>query len=144
MSTASNLTGYRPRTRLMFSGQEEDYDLWEVRLLGYMNLQGLKKTILPRHGSVEDPDDHATKNEMAYSELVMLLDEKSLSMIIIDAPDDGRKALAIPRDHYKSSDYSEALKSITSTTVSKNSGEDTVMKAESSAKNTQKMLWMRT
>ena len=43
-------------------------------------------------------------------------------MIIIDAPDDGRKALTILRDHYKGSDYSEALKSIKSTTVSKNSG----------------------
>ena len=115
MSTASNLTCYGPRTRLMFSGQEEDYDLWEVRLLGYMNLQGLKKTILPRHGSVEDPDDHATKNEMAYSELVMLLDEKSLSMIMNDVPDDGRKALTILRDHYKGSDYSNALKSRKST-----------------------------
>ena len=89
---------------------------------------------MPRQGSVEDPDDHATKNEIAYSELVMLLDEKSLSMIMNDATDEGRKALAILRDHYKGSDYSETLKSWKSTTVSQNSEEDTVMKAESSAK----------
>ena len=143
MSTASNLTGYGPRTHLMFSGQEEDYDLWEVRLLDYMNLQCLKKTILPRQGFVEDPDDHATKNEMTYSELVMLLDEISLSVIMNDAVDDGRQALAILRDHYKGSDYSEALKSRKSTTVSKNSEEDTVMKAESSAKNTLKCYGCR-
>ena len=40
-------------------------------------------------------------HEIAYSELVMLLDEKSLSMFRNDASDDGRKALAILRDHYK-------------------------------------------
>ena len=89
-------TGYGPRMKLMFTGDEQDYDIWEVIFLGYMALQGLKETILPSSTTVD-----STKNERAYAELVMLLDEKSLSMIMTDAIDDGRKALEILRDHYK-------------------------------------------
>ena len=74
----------------------QDYDIWEVRFLGYMALQGLKETILPSNTTVG-----STKNEKAYAELVMLLDEKLLSMIMTDAIDDGRKALEMLRDHYK-------------------------------------------
>ena len=61
----------------MFTGDEQDYDIWQVRFLGYMALQGLKETILPSSTTVD-----STKNEKAYAELVMLLDEKSLSMIM--------------------------------------------------------------
>ena len=82
--------------KLMFTGDEQDYDIWEVRFLCYMALQSLKETILPSSTTVD-----STKNEKAYAELVMLLDEKSLSMIMTDAIDDGRKALEILRDHYK-------------------------------------------
>ncbi len=82
----------------MFSGDEQAYDLWEVRFLGYLAIQNLKKTILP---SEDNPD--ASKNEKAYAELVMLLDEKSLSMVMTDAADNGRKALSILRDHYRGS-----------------------------------------
>ena len=89
-------TGYGPRMKLMFTDDEQDCDIWEVRFLGYMALQDLKETIVPSSTTV-DP----TKNEKAYAELVMLLDEKSLSMIMTDAIDDGRKALEILRDHYK-------------------------------------------
>ena len=89
-------TGYGPRMKLMFTGDEQDYDIWEVRFLGYMALQDSKETILPSSTTVD-----STKNEKAYAELVMLIDEKSLSMIMTDAIDDGRKALKILHDHYK-------------------------------------------
>ena len=92
--TASRPTGYGPRSRLAFSGEEEEYDLWEVRFLGYMAIQDLKKTLLEA-----DPD--VSKNEKAYAELVMLLDEKSLALVMHDAADDGQKALKILREHYK-------------------------------------------
>ncbi len=96
MSDSTRLIGYGPRSRLMFTGEETEYDLWEVRFLGYMQIQNLKATIL----SVSETVD-ADKNERAYSELVQLLDEKSLSMIMTDASDDGRKALKLLRSHYK-------------------------------------------
>ena len=101
MSDPHKSTGYGPRSRLMFSGEEQDYDLWEVRFLGYMNLQGLKKVILP--STCTEGNQDTEENEKAYSELVMLRDEKSLSMIMTDAIEDGRKALSILRDHYRGS-----------------------------------------
>ena len=36
----------------MFTGDEQDYTIWKVRLLGYMALQGLKETILPSSTTV--------------------------------------------------------------------------------------------
>ena len=85
MNLSANLsTGYGPRSKLMFSGQETDYDLWEIRMLAYMRLQDLKKVIQPSTTAAD-----AALNEKAYAELVMLLDEKSLSLIMTDAVDDG-------------------------------------------------------
>ena len=80
----------------MFTGDEQDYDIWEVIFLSYMALKALKETILLSSTTVD-----STKNEKAYAELAMILDEKSLSMIMTDAIDDGHKALEILRDHCK-------------------------------------------
>ena len=98
-SQVSHSTGYGPRasaSKLVFTGEENDNDLWEVRMLAYMGLQDLKTTILPSTTEAEP-----AKNEKAYAELVMLLDEKSLSMVMNEASDDGRQALEILRAHYK-------------------------------------------
>ena len=51
-------TGYGPRMKLTFTGDEQDYDILEVRFLGYMALQGLKETIVPSSTTVD-----STKNE---------------------------------------------------------------------------------
>ena len=90
--------GYGPRARLLFDGDENQYDLWEVRFLGYLQLQGLKSVVL----STDDTID-ADKNEKVFSEMVQVLDEKSLCLIMNDAADDGRAALKILRSHYKGS-----------------------------------------
>jgi hypothetical protein len=42
MATVSNPTGYGPRRGLMFDGDENKYELWEVKFLGYMLLQKLQ------------------------------------------------------------------------------------------------------
>ena len=47
----------------MVTGDEQDYDICEVRLFGYMALQGLKETILQSSTTVD-----STKNEKAYGE----------------------------------------------------------------------------
>ncbi|KAJ8346770.1 hypothetical protein SKAU_G00281710 [Synaphobranchus kaupii] len=99
-----NATGYGPRLRttggrwqrLVFDGDENNYELWEVKFLGHMRLEGLKDTIL----SAADPD--AEKNAECYAELIQFLDDKSLSLVMREAADDGRKALKILRDHYAS------------------------------------------
>ncbi|XP_061748966.1 uncharacterized protein LOC133547165 [Nerophis ophidion] len=98
-----NPTGYGPRhatggrwQRLVFDGDEDNYKLWEVKCLGRMRLEGLKDTILSS-GEV-DPE----KNAECFAELIQFLDDKSLSLVMRDAADDGRKALQILRRHYAS------------------------------------------
>jgi len=100
-------TGYGPRReagnrwRLYFDGDEKSYELWETKFLGHLRLLGLKDTILsepPARG--EEEEDPADKNEEAYAELIQYLDDKSLSLVMRDAADDGRKALQILRGYY--------------------------------------------
>ena len=95
-------TGYGPRSnaklqRLVFDEDETKYELWEARLLGYLQTLKLKKTIMP---SEEEADEE--KNEECYAELIQLLDDTSLLLVMRDATGDGRKALKILRDHYAS------------------------------------------
>ncbi|PIK37656.1 hypothetical protein BSL78_25527 [Apostichopus japonicus] len=45
-------------------------------------------------------NDVVGKNEECYAELIQFLDDKSLSLVMRDAADDGRKALKILREHY--------------------------------------------
>ena len=99
---ALSSTGYGPRSdsrwkRLTFNGDENEYEFWEAKFLGHLRMLKLKTTILPS----EDPPDEA-KNEECYAELIQFLDDKSLSLVIRDAADDGRKALKILREHYAS------------------------------------------
>ena len=92
---SNSFTGYGPKQNLMFDGDESRYELWEVRFLGYMRKMNLLKVI--------DGNDIAAadKKAEAYAEIVQFLDDRSLSLIMRDAKDDGRKALKILRDHYK-------------------------------------------
>jgi len=60
-----------------------------------MRLQKLKNVILAPMS--EDVD--AGKNEEAFAELIQFLDDKSLSLVMRDAVDDGRAALNILRSH---------------------------------------------
>ena len=96
-------TGYGPSAtrfnRLLFSGDETNFEQWEVKFLGYMRLQKLKDTI----DAGEDVDIDEEKNAEAYAELIQFLDDKSLSLVMRDAADDGRKALQILREHYAGS-----------------------------------------
>ncbi|TWW74414.1 hypothetical protein D4764_14G0004170 [Takifugu flavidus] len=77
-------------------------ELWETKFLAYLRLLNLKSTIRsePPGEASEGAVDDAAKNEDAYAELIQLLDDKSLSLVMRDAADDGRKALKILREHY--------------------------------------------
>src|SRR6218665_3205982 len=86
-------TGYGPRMRLIFDGDERKYELWEVKFLGFMRLQKLHVFV-----SEEDPDPE--KNAEAFAELIQCLDDRSLSLVMRDARDNGKKALEILREHY--------------------------------------------
>ena len=90
--TASNLTGYGPR--LYFSGDENKYELWETKFLGHMRIQKMYGVF---KGS-EEPTE--ANNALAYAQLIQYLDDRSLSLIILEASDYGRKALKILNEHY--------------------------------------------
>ena len=117
---------------MFFDGDERKYEQWEVKFLGYMRLQKLKDTILPS----ETPPD-VGKNEEAFAELIQFLDDRSLSLVMRDAVDDGRKALAILRNHYAGKGKPRIISLYTElTSLHKSSSEsvtDYVIKAETAA-----------
>ena len=91
--------------RLIFDSDERKYELWEVKFLGYLRLKKLSKTILTPLAKDASPKAIAAdtvKNADAFAELIQYLDDRSLSLIIRDAVDDGRRALAILHEHYLS------------------------------------------
>jgi hypothetical protein len=106
-------TGYGPssRRRIHFDGNADGYQTWESRFLAYLYTQdkGLKKAILPLPEGVDEDEDHEDRNQMAYAELVQVLDERSLQLIIKDADGNGREALSILRKHYASTETPRVL-----------------------------------
>ncbi len=104
-TSASSSTGYGPSQlgssrdysyRPRFNGDEQSFDLWEVRFLSFMSIHDLKTTIAPATARFQ--------NECAYITLVdlqlELLDSKSLCLVMNDAPNDGTEALEI-FEHYQ-------------------------------------------
>lgn len=65
-------------------------------MLGHFHLSGLKDTVLEEPQSEAEIAADAKKNAGAYAELILLLDDKSLSLVMRD----GRKALEILREYY--------------------------------------------
>ena len=101
----SNATGYGPSHagqrwfRLLFDGDEKNYELRETRFLAHMELRGLGE-VITEDPKIDREDEEAleedeTKNGQAYAELVQCLDDKSLSLVMRDAKRDGRRALEI-------------------------------------------------
>lgn len=83
----------------MFDGDEKNYELWEVKFLGYMRLQKLHEVVVRVESEKEASD--AGKLANAFAELVQCLDDRSLAVVIREAKDDGRKALQVLREHYQ-------------------------------------------
>ena len=93
--SGQQLSGYgHVKNRLIFDGDESGYELWETKFIAHLHLREL--------GGIIDADGEvdAGKNKKVYSELVLLLDDVSLSLVMRDAKDDGRKAMGILRAHY--------------------------------------------
>ena len=99
MTTSVNLTAYGPRRTLVFDGDESKYELWEVKFLGYMRLQKLYDVVIPKEGETSGPN--AEKRASTFAELVQCLDDRSLSLVIREANNDGREALKVLREHYQ-------------------------------------------
>ena len=101
--TNATPTGYGPRHRgVIFDGEESKYKLWEIKSIGYMRLRKLSDTVDPRSDDARGEWTAADEanNADAFAELIQCLDDRSLSLIMQEARDDGRKALGILREHY--------------------------------------------
>ena len=85
---------YGPNKALQFSGDAESFELWQVKFKAYLRMNKLHKVI-----EAEVVGDEESNAEV-YAVLVQTLDDKSLNLIIRDAPDDGRKAMKILQDYY--------------------------------------------
>ena len=104
----ANLSGNgSPRHRLMFNGDENGYELWETKFIAHLYLKELGDIIdndqpdgTDAAGGAEAVEEFQVGNKKVYSELVLLLDDVSLSLIMRDAKDDGKKAVEILRGHY--------------------------------------------
>lgn len=119
--------------RLVFDGDEDKYELWETKLLGYLHLLGLKNTVLKEPESEEERAADG-KNADAYAELIQFLDDRSLSLIMREAPDNGRKALKMLREYYAGKGKPRIINLYTMlTSLQKTSGEtvtDYIIRAE--------------
>ena len=103
-----------------------------------MRLQKLHDTILPEsEGGVKETDLDASKNAEAYAELSLSIDDRSLSMILRDAKNEGRKSLQILRTHYLSTSETRVIGLYTELTkLTKNENEsltDYVLRGETAA-----------
>ena len=91
--------GYGPGRALKmlhFTGEESQWELWEERFTAYLRQKKLQNIIDPTHRGAVD----VNKNADVYSELVQFLDDRSLGLIMRDAKNDGKKSMAILREHY--------------------------------------------
>ena len=127
---ASDLTGYGPSSRLLFSGDEERYELWEEKFCGYLTTRKLHEVLTE---TTPDPET----NRRVYGELVQFLDDRSLSLIIRDAKNDGKKAIEILRSHYLGKGMPRVLNLYTQLTslkmMEKENTTDYMVRAETAA-----------
>ena len=94
-------TGYGPSSRysrLYFNGDASKYEIWEEKFKGYLKTQKLKEAVCSTAQPLSEA--LAAKNEEAYAELILLIDDNSLALIRKDAKDDCRKALKLLHEHY--------------------------------------------
>ena len=71
MSDASthSLTGYG-LNRLIFDGNEEKYELWELKFLAHLRLQKLADVLKDDDSSDSDEEEYTEKNASVFAELV--------------------------------------------------------------------------
>ena len=128
-----NSTGYGPAARLCFNGDERTYEVWEMKFMAYMRTKELRNAIDPDAAGIVS----VNSRERAFAELVQVLDDRSLNLIMRDAKDDGKAAMAILRDHYAGTSEQRILSLLTTlTTIAKGHNElltDYVIRAESAA-----------
>ena len=102
-----SLTGYGPIAKnLSFDGENSNYELFEIKFLSYLRMQKLYSVVMDDNDVLMTSEiattdtDAIEKNKMVFACLVQFLDDKSISIILRDAKNNGRKALQVLRNHY--------------------------------------------
>ena len=128
---SDTLRGYGPPRALMFSGEAEDFELWSIKFKGYLRMNKLHTYL-----ESETPGD-SEKNADIFSMMIQVLDDKSLNLIIRDAPDKGRESFKILKDHYLGTSKPRILSLYTELTSLKMGSGETVteymLRAETAA-----------
>ncbi|XP_064100742.1 uncharacterized protein LOC135211359 [Macrobrachium nipponense] len=96
--------------------------MWEIKFLAHLRLRKLILDESEDRTSAEFID----KNADIFAEIVQVLDDKSLQLIMRDAVNDGRKALAILRDHYQGTGKPRIISLYTELTSLQMRGEECV------------------
>ena len=102
MTANMNLTGYGPSAscrKNYFNSDTDDFELWEVKFCAFLRLNKLH-TVLATEPTPETLAAYNEKNAEVFASLVQFIDDKSLSLIIRDSNNDGKKALRILREHF--------------------------------------------
>ena len=132
-------TGYGRRLRNYFDGDENKYEIWEVKFLASLRLSKLLDVVTRPAGTdgPEENDVDVARNADVFAEIVQCLDDRSLTLVMRDAKDDGRKAIEILREHYVGKGKPRVIALYTELTSLKMSEDcgltDYVLKAETAA-----------
>ena len=132
-------TGYVRKHRNYFDGDENKYEIWEVKFLAYLRLSKLLD-VITRPAGTDGPEEnyvYVARNADVFAEIVQCLDDRSLTLVMHDAKDDGRKAIEILREHYVGKGKPRVIAlyiELTSLKMSEDCGlTDYVLKAETAA-----------
>ena len=85
----NRVTGYGPsatsRSRLYFSGQVDNFKIWETRFVNYIYTldKGVYKALLPSAEGVDNDEDYPDKKRRAYAEVVQVVDEPSIMLMVM-------------------------------------------------------------
>lgn len=91
-----NPTGYGPRPIMnsrrptTFDGDERNFEIWILKFVSYLRIRGLDLNT-----------DDASVNAEIFDELIQVLDDRSISLIMRDAVDDGKASIKILKEHYQ-------------------------------------------
>ena len=124
-STGNIPSGYGPRVPV-FTGTDEDYMLWRVKFVAFLQLRKLGSVLLnARPTDAAAAQEYDTANSMVYAELVQALDDKSLGLIMNDAAYDGAKAINLLDSFYEGKSKPKVISLYTAlTSLKKAEGED--------------------
>ena len=88
------IAGYGPsgssRSRPYFTGQADNFEIWEARFVNYVYTldRGVYRILLPNTEGIASNEDDQDKNRRTYTELVQVLDKRSLIVQLLSTETD--------------------------------------------------------